>query len=171
MNQGLVCVGLYGVSTNLVLYLIRELRQGASSAATNTSNWQGAVYFFSVIGGFVGDAYLGRYWASFLFQLLGISVSTLTYDSTHTFHYGPIVPYLTSSLLTYDSTHTFHYGPIVPYLTSKEDDKKIYLSIIFLSFFLSLLLWIFYYVFNVHYVFSPVIYTLNFVKKIVHIPL
>ena len=149
VNQGLVCVGLYGVSTNLVLYLIRELRQGASSAATNTSNWQGAVYFFSVIGGFVGDAYLGRYWASFLFQLLGISVSTLTYDSTH----------------------TFHYGPIVPYLTSKEDDKKIYLSIIFLSFFLSLLLWIFYYVFNVHYVFSPVIYTLNFVKKIVHIPL
>ena len=113
VNQGLVCVGLYGVSTNLVLYLIRELRQGASSAATNTSNWQGAVYFFSVIGGFVGDAYLGRYWASFLFQLLGISVSTLTYDSTHTFHYGPIVPYLTSSLLTYDSTHTFHYGPIV----------------------------------------------------------
>ena len=104
VNQGLVCLGLYGVSTNLVMYLIRELRQGASSAATNTSNWQGAVYFFSVIGGFVGDAYLGRYWASFLFQLLGISVSTLTYDSTHTFHYGPIVSYLTSK----DENKIFH---------------------------------------------------------------
>ena len=131
MNQGLVCLGLYGVSTNLVMYLIRELRQGASSAATNTSNWQGAVYFFSVIGGFVGDAYLGRYWASFLFQLLGISVSTLTYDSTH----------------------TFHYGPIVSYLTSKEDDNKIYLSIFVVV--------DIYYVFNVHYVCSSIIYTLN----------
>ena len=87
VNQGLVCVGLYGVSTNLVMYLIRELRQGASSAATNTSNWQGAVYFFSVIGGFMGDAYLGRYWASLVSQILGISVS---YHSTHSlkmFHY------------------------------------------------------------------------------------
>ena len=117
-------MGLYGVSTNLVMYLIRELRQGATSAATNTSNWQGVVYFFSVIGGFMGDAYLGRYWASFLFQLLGILVRTFSYVSTP----------------------TFHYGPIVSYLTPKEDDNNIYLSI-----FVAMHI---YYVLNAHYVCS-----------------
>ena len=71
-------------------------------------------------------------------------------------------------LLTYLWLYThFSLWSHSAYLTSKEDDKKIYLSF-FLSIFVAMDI---YYVFNVHYVFSPVIYTLNFVKKIVHIPL
>lgn len=72
-NQGLVCLSLYGVAVNLVIYLTNVLREGDSSAAANTSNWQGAQYFFSFIGGFLGDAYLGRYSASVLFQLIFIT--------------------------------------------------------------------------------------------------
>lgn len=70
VNQGLMCVSLYGISINLVIYLTDVLREGDSSAATNTSNWQGAQYFCSFIGGFLGDAYLGRYTATLLFQLI-----------------------------------------------------------------------------------------------------
>ncbi|KAI5077654.1 hypothetical protein GOP47_0007478 [Adiantum capillus-veneris] len=81
VNQGLMCVSLYGVSVNLVIYLTEVLREGDSSAAANTSNWQGAQYFFSFVGGFLGDAYLGRYTSALLFQLvflIGIILAALS---------------------------------------------------------------------------------------------
>ncbi|KAH7288745.1 hypothetical protein KP509_31G039800 [Ceratopteris richardii] len=78
VNQGLMCVSLYGISVNLAIYLTTVLREGTSSAASNTSNWQGALFLFSFIGGFLGDAYLGRYKSSLLFQLVFVIGAVLT---------------------------------------------------------------------------------------------
>jgi peptide/histidine transporter 3/4 len=52
----------YGVASNLVMYLTERLHQGTVEAANNVTNWSGTVFLTPLIGAFVADAYLGRYW-------------------------------------------------------------------------------------------------------------
>ncbi|XP_031485958.1 protein NRT1/ PTR FAMILY 8.1-like [Nymphaea colorata] len=71
----------YGMSTNLVNYLIDRLNQGSAQAAKNVTNWSGTCYIAPLIGAFLADAYLGRYWviASFsCIYVLGMTLLTLS---------------------------------------------------------------------------------------------
>ncbi|EFJ04754.1 hypothetical protein SELMODRAFT_138285 [Selaginella moellendorffii] len=80
-TQGFAAVGYFGVCTNLILYLTRVLHEGNAVAANNVSNWIGTSYVTSLIGGFLGDAYLGRFWTAAVFlviYLLGMVLLTLT---------------------------------------------------------------------------------------------
>ncbi|KVI11523.1 hypothetical protein Ccrd_010065 [Cynara cardunculus var. scolymus] len=52
----------YGMSTNLVNYLQDRLNQGTVRASTTVTNWQGTCYVTPLLGAFLADAYLGRYW-------------------------------------------------------------------------------------------------------------
>jgi dipeptide/tripeptide permease len=52
----------YGVASNLVMYLTTRLHQGTVDAANNVTNWAGTVFLAPLVGAFVADAYLGRYW-------------------------------------------------------------------------------------------------------------
>ncbi|KAG6474915.1 protein NRT1/ PTR FAMILY 5.2-like [Zingiber officinale] len=52
----------YGISANLVIYLTKRLHQGTVEAANNVTNWQGTVFLTPVIGAYVADAFLGRFW-------------------------------------------------------------------------------------------------------------
>lgn len=52
----------YGISTNLVLYLTTKLHEGTVKSANNVTNWIGAVWMTPVVGAYIADAYLGRYW-------------------------------------------------------------------------------------------------------------
>ncbi|KAJ1295250.1 hypothetical protein BS78_01G209100 [Paspalum vaginatum] len=52
----------YGVASNLVMYLTERLHQGTVQAANNVTNWSGTVFLTPLLGAFVADAYLGRYW-------------------------------------------------------------------------------------------------------------
>ncbi|XP_062201001.1 protein NRT1/ PTR FAMILY 5.2-like [Phragmites australis] len=52
----------YGVAANLVMYLTERLHQGTVEAANNVTNWSGTVFLTPLLGAFVADAYLGRYW-------------------------------------------------------------------------------------------------------------
>ncbi|CAM6081549.1 unnamed protein product [Calypogeia fissa] len=58
----------YGIGTNLVVYLTNVLHQSNSTAATNVTNWAGTCYITPLIGGFVADAFLGRYWTIAVFS-------------------------------------------------------------------------------------------------------
>ncbi|CAO2033895.1 unnamed protein product [Urochloa humidicola] len=51
----------YGMSANLVNYMMERLHQGSAAAANNVSNWSGTCYVMPLVGAFVADAYLGRY--------------------------------------------------------------------------------------------------------------
>ncbi|CAN6209071.1 unnamed protein product [Urochloa humidicola] len=52
----------YGMSSNLVNYMMDRLHQGsAAAAANNVNNWSGTCYVMPLAGAFVADAYLGRY--------------------------------------------------------------------------------------------------------------
>lgn len=71
----------YGMSTNLVNYLKVRLNQGNATAANNVTNWSGTCYITPLIGAFIADAYLGRYWtiASFsIIYVLGMTLLTLS---------------------------------------------------------------------------------------------
>ncbi|CAN6318191.1 unnamed protein product [Urochloa humidicola] len=70
----------YGVASNLVMYLTTKLHQGTVEAANNVTNWSGAVFLTPLVGAFVADAYLGRYWtfvAGSAVYLMGMLLLTL----------------------------------------------------------------------------------------------
>ncbi|XP_051127640.1 protein NRT1/ PTR FAMILY 5.2-like isoform X2 [Andrographis paniculata] len=68
-----------GISSNLVLYLTRKLHQGTVTASNNVTYWNGAVWMTPVIGAYIADAHLTRYWtfliASFIY-LVGMCLLT-----------------------------------------------------------------------------------------------
>ncbi|CAN6581391.1 unnamed protein product [Malus baccata var. baccata] len=71
----------YGMGTNLVNYLEKRLGMGTAKAATSVSNWSGTCYATPLIGAFLADAYLGRYWTIAIFSIvyvLGMTLLTLT---------------------------------------------------------------------------------------------
>ncbi|KDO53231.1 hypothetical protein CISIN_1g008792mg [Citrus sinensis] len=71
----------YGINTNLVNYLRFELNQGNVQAVNNVTNWSGTCYVMPLIGAFLADAYLGRYWtiASFsIIYVIGMTILTMS---------------------------------------------------------------------------------------------
>lgn len=64
----------YGMSTNLVNYLITHLNQGSAEAANNITNWSGTCYITTLIGAFLADAYLGRFWVIAVFSSIYVLV-------------------------------------------------------------------------------------------------
>ncbi|XP_042516838.1 protein NRT1/ PTR FAMILY 5.2-like [Macadamia integrifolia] len=71
----------YGISSNLVVYLTKKLHQGTVSSSNNVTNWTGTIWITPILGAYIADAYLGRYWtfvgASAIY-LSGMCLLTLT---------------------------------------------------------------------------------------------
>ncbi|KAL8224973.1 hypothetical protein R6Q57_017530 [Mikania cordata] len=70
----------YGISTNLVLYLTRELHEGTVKSSNNVTNWVGTVWMTPLLGAYVADTYLGRYWTFMIasvIYLIGMCFLTL----------------------------------------------------------------------------------------------
>ncbi|XP_037462531.1 protein NRT1/ PTR FAMILY 8.3-like [Triticum dicoccoides] len=71
------CVAFFAVSRNLVTYLTTVLHESKVAAARNVSAWVGASFLTPLIGAFLADTYLGRYWtivASLPVHILGMLV-------------------------------------------------------------------------------------------------
>ncbi|CAA0818644.1 Protein NRT1/ PTR FAMILY 5.2 [Striga hermonthica] len=71
----------YGISSNLFIYLTKKLRQGTVESANNVTNWVGTVWMTPVLGAYVADAILGRYWTflvASVIYLTGMSLLTLS---------------------------------------------------------------------------------------------
>ncbi|XAR62681.1 hypothetical protein NMG60_11017529 [Bertholletia excelsa] len=70
----------YGISSNLILYLTKKLHQGTVTSANNVTNWVGTVWMTPILGAYVADAHLGRYWTFMIASVIylsGMSVLTL----------------------------------------------------------------------------------------------
>ncbi|KAG8640227.1 hypothetical protein MANES_13G037300v8 [Manihot esculenta] len=52
----------YGIASNLVLYLTKKLHEGTVSSANNVTNWVGTVWMLPILGAYIADAHLGRFW-------------------------------------------------------------------------------------------------------------
>ncbi|RHN59232.1 putative proton-dependent oligopeptide transporter family, major facilitator superfamily [Medicago truncatula] len=89
VNQGLVAVAFAGVEANLVIFCKLVLKQTNVEAANTFSIWMGTTYFFSLIGAFLSDSYLGRYLTCIIFQLVFIIGLVALSLSTHLFLLKP----------------------------------------------------------------------------------
>ncbi|KAL7585914.1 hypothetical protein Lser_V15G41848 [Lactuca serriola] len=70
----------YGIATNLVLYLTRELHEGTVKSSNNVTNWVGTVWMTPLLGAYIADTYLGRYWTFMIASViyfLGMCLLTL----------------------------------------------------------------------------------------------
>ncbi|XP_050216453.1 protein NRT1/ PTR FAMILY 5.2-like isoform X2 [Mercurialis annua] len=81
MNGVFERMAYYGIASNLVLYLTKKLNEGTVQSANNVTNWVGTVWMAPILGAYVADALLGRYWTfviSGIIYLSGMSVLTLS---------------------------------------------------------------------------------------------
>ncbi|XP_076908553.1 protein NRT1/ PTR FAMILY 5.2-like isoform X1 [Bidens hawaiensis] len=70
----------YGISSNLVIYLTKKLRQGTVTSSNNVTNWVGTIWMTPILGAYFADAVLGRYWTfliSAAIYLTGMTLLTL----------------------------------------------------------------------------------------------
>lgn len=67
------CVAFFAIATNLVTYLTTVLHESKITAARNYSAWVGACFLTPLIGAFLADTYLGRYWT----MVVSLPVSTI----------------------------------------------------------------------------------------------
>ncbi|KAK4421799.1 protein NRT1/ PTR FAMILY 5.2 [Sesamum alatum] len=71
----------YGISSNLFIYLTKKLQQGTVKSANNVTNWVGTIWMTPVLGAYIADAVLGRYWTFLIasaIYLSGMSLLTLS---------------------------------------------------------------------------------------------
>ncbi|PON66804.1 Proton-dependent oligopeptide transporter family [Trema orientale] len=69
-----------GIHVNLVEYLGRMFHQGTVTSSNNVTSWTGTMSMMTILGAYVADAYLGRYWTfviSATTYLLGMVLLTL----------------------------------------------------------------------------------------------
>lgn len=74
-------MGSLGLQRNLVTYFTKKMHLSNPKAANMVSNFVGALYLTPFIGGFVADAYWGRFWAIAAFasiQVVGMVLLTLS---------------------------------------------------------------------------------------------
>ncbi|CAN8241365.1 unnamed protein product [Cochlearia groenlandica] len=57
----------YGISSNLVIYMTTKLHQGTVKSSNNVTNWVGTSWLTPILGAYVADAHLGRYF-TFIFS-------------------------------------------------------------------------------------------------------
>jgi peptide/histidine transporter 3/4 len=62
----------YGIATNIVTYLTNQMNYTTSQAASYNQIWSGTCYLTPLLGAFLADAYLGRYWVILSFSLIYI---------------------------------------------------------------------------------------------------
>ncbi|CAI9118104.1 OLC1v1019622C1 [Oldenlandia corymbosa var. corymbosa] len=77
----------YGISTNLFIYLTKKLHQGTVTASNNVTYWVGTVWMTPILGAYIADAFLGRYWTFLIASVIyfsGMCMLTLSV-SVHPF--------------------------------------------------------------------------------------
>ncbi|KAL6562684.1 hypothetical protein OROGR_003691 [Orobanche gracilis] len=71
----------FGLATSLIIYLTKVIHQDLKTAAKSVNYWMGVTTMMPLIGGFLADAYLGRFWtvlASSFLYLLGLLLLTMS---------------------------------------------------------------------------------------------
>ncbi|XP_028770067.1 protein NRT1/ PTR FAMILY 5.2-like [Neltuma alba] len=63
----------YGISSNLIVYLTTKLHQGTVASSNNVTNWVGTIWITPILGAYVADAHLGRYWTFLIASMIYLS--------------------------------------------------------------------------------------------------
>ncbi|XP_057816586.1 protein NRT1/ PTR FAMILY 8.1 isoform X1 [Cryptomeria japonica] len=71
----------YGMSSNMSVYFTTKFHFGNAAATKANSNWSGTCYITPLIGAFLADSYLGRYWTIVIFSIVyfvGMTLLTIS---------------------------------------------------------------------------------------------
>ncbi|KAK8685442.1 hypothetical protein V6N13_041443 [Hibiscus sabdariffa] len=72
----------FGIATSLIIYLTKVIHQDLKTAARSVNYWAGVTTLMPLFGGFVADAYLGRFYtvlASSIVYILGLVLLTMSW--------------------------------------------------------------------------------------------
>ncbi|KAJ7535745.1 hypothetical protein O6H91_12G044200 [Diphasiastrum complanatum] len=67
----------YGLAVNFINYLAYNMHYKFSEAATIVTNYLGAAQILPLVGAFIADSYLGRYWTIVIFSLIYLLIYAL----------------------------------------------------------------------------------------------
>lgn len=67
-------MAFYGIASNLVNYLTTQLHEDTISSVRNVNNWSGAVWITPLLGAYLADSYLGRFWTFTVSSLIYVMV-------------------------------------------------------------------------------------------------
>ncbi|KAL0401116.1 UNVERIFIED_CONTAM: protein NRT1/ PTR FAMILY 5.1 [Sesamum latifolium] len=73
-------MAFYGIASNLVVYLTTQLHEDTVSSVRNVNNWSGSVWITPILGAYIADSYLGRFWTftiSSLIYIIGMILLTM----------------------------------------------------------------------------------------------
>ncbi|CAL5202983.1 unnamed protein product [Lathyrus oleraceus] len=73
-------MAFYGVASNLVNYLTTQLHEDTVSSVRNVNTWSGSVWITPILGAYIADSHLGRFWTftlSSLIYVLGMTLLTI----------------------------------------------------------------------------------------------
>lgn len=73
-------MAFYGIASNLVVYLTTQLHEDTVASVRNVNNWSGSVWITPILGAYIADSYLGRFWTftiSSLIYVMGMVLLTL----------------------------------------------------------------------------------------------
>ena len=71
-------MGIAAVGNNLITYVINEMHFPLSKAANSVTNFVGTIFIFSLLGGYLSDAFLGSFWTILIFGFVELSVCSLS---------------------------------------------------------------------------------------------
>ncbi|KAH9767392.1 protein NRT1/ PTR FAMILY 5.1 [Citrus sinensis] len=73
-------MAFYGIQSNLVNYLTSQLHEDTVSSVRNVNNWSGVVWITPLLGAYIADTYIGRFWTftlSSLIYVMGMILLTM----------------------------------------------------------------------------------------------
>ncbi|KAF8402520.1 hypothetical protein HHK36_010605 [Tetracentron sinense] len=73
-------MAFYGIASNLVVYLTTQLHEDTVSSVRNVNNWSGSVWMTPILGAYIADSYVGRFWTftvSSLIYVMGMVLLTM----------------------------------------------------------------------------------------------
>lgn len=78
----------FGLSVNMVAFMFYVMHRPFSSSSNAVNNFLGISQASSVLGGFLADAYLGRYWTIAIFTTIYLAVWPLSLSSASNMSHG-----------------------------------------------------------------------------------
>ncbi|KAK3015200.1 hypothetical protein RJ639_005409 [Escallonia herrerae] len=73
-------MAFYAIASNLVVYMTTQLHEDTVSSVRNVNNWSGLVWMMPILGAYVADSYMGRFWTftvSSLIYVVGMVLLTM----------------------------------------------------------------------------------------------
>lgn len=68
----------FGLATSLIIYLTKVIHQDVKTSARSANQWMGVTTLMPLVGGFIADAYLGRFTTVLLSAIIYLMVTCIS---------------------------------------------------------------------------------------------